>query len=596
MPNGHRRPSLLGALLWIGIGTLFLLHNFGVIADMWYVVSRYWPVLLIILGIGKILEHYFKKEAVGIRVGEIVGILLLVLIGTAVTRIAGNVRFGRFVRTFTIPIGGTPVRPGQFIGISHAYSEQVTYPLQSPVPIRIENSYGRVSVRPGSDGQVRVVLRKVVFAGDEARAKSFAEEIHLVGSMENPEGTVSKPMAEAEPGKKPGVFVVRTNRDELSSREIEFNTDMEVFVPRNSQLRVLNSRGQVSASGLNGKLDLSTDHMNLDLQDCKGEFIVSNRYADSRLLNLEGNLTVDARGKVYIEKVKGDVDVRNEYSPTEIFDVDGKLTVTATEKELRVERVTGPVVLKARGNNVRVADLRDRLEVETSHGRVDVSGIASQVTARSRFASLVLKDVQGDVAIESSSDRISADEIGGRFVVKARSSGIRVNEVGGPLDISTTLKDVAVANFAGSCTIRNEFASIRLFTGRMGKGNVYVRNRNGDVNLILPRDAAFSIQAYARNGKIESGYEGLEPTRKANVSSLDSKVSSGGPKINLETEYGDIRIQPAGGEVLRRTREQIQEARTAAAIAQAQRRMEPAQERAQRRFALAQRQLAEAEK
>ena len=82
------RPSLLGSLLWIGIGVLLLLWNFGVGPDFWSLIGRYWPVLLILLGLGKVLEFYLKKEAISIRFGEFIGILILVLAGTVINQIS----------------------------------------------------------------------------------------------------------------------------------------------------------------------------------------------------------------------------------------------------------------------------------------------------------------------------------------------------------------------------------------------------------------------------------------------------------------------------------------------------------------------------
>ena len=80
MPN-RLRPSLLGALLWIGLGILFLLRNLGIGPDIWSLAGRYWPVLLILLGVGKILDYFLHKDSVSIRFGEIVGIFFLLLIG-----------------------------------------------------------------------------------------------------------------------------------------------------------------------------------------------------------------------------------------------------------------------------------------------------------------------------------------------------------------------------------------------------------------------------------------------------------------------------------------------------------------------------------
>jgi len=543
MANGRRRPSLLGALLWIGIGVLFLLHNFGFVPDVWSIVTRYWPVLLILLGLGKLLEYFLKKNAVGVRIGEIFGILLLLLIGTAMTRMYGS-QMGRFFRELPIQIGSTSVRPGEWFGDSHTYSEETTFPLESAAPIRIENSYGNVLVRPGSDREIRAILRKVVYEKDEGRAKSFAEGIHLQGGPEKQgaPGTELKP--EAEPAEKTGaaVFVVRTNRDSLSSQNRRFNTDIEISVPRNSQVQVSNSYGEVRVAGINGKLDLSTIHRDLEVRDCTGEFTVSNRYAESRLINLQGNVSVDARGRVYIEKIKGDVAVNNEYSPVEILDVDGKLTVSTTERDLKIERVTKAVVITARGTRVQASDLRDSLKIAISHGNVDLSGVAAQVNLESRYATLSLKNIQGNIEIDSSADDINAEDLRGSFIVKARGSGVRANAIQGPLDIRTTLKDVVVNDFADSCSVSNEYADISISSGRLGKGAVNVKNRNGDIELFLPANAAFSIDATARNGKIESEYAGLDPVRSPNAGSLKSTVNGGGPRITLETDHSDIRL------------------------------------------------------
>ena len=96
-----RRPSLLGALLWLGLGILFLLQNFGIGLDLWSFAGRYWPLLLILLGLGKVLDYFLKKDSVSIGVGEIIGILFLLLIGSALTKIS-DTPFARIIRELPI--------------------------------------------------------------------------------------------------------------------------------------------------------------------------------------------------------------------------------------------------------------------------------------------------------------------------------------------------------------------------------------------------------------------------------------------------------------------------------------------------------------
>ncbi len=544
-----RRPSLLGSLLWIGMGVLFLLRNFGIGPDFWSMAARYWPILLILLGLGKVIDYYRHKEGISFRVGEVIEILILLLIGTAVTKVS-NSPVSQAFRDWPITIGDSSVRPGQWLGTSYTYTQEATYPFTPSGPIRIENTYGLVSVTPGSDGEIRVRLKKVIFSSEESRAKNIADQIRIEAGPQGKEDTAGPVKAEAEPkGKTAQVFVLKTNRDDLAADDYRFNTDLEIFVPQKSDVTVQDSFGEVRVSSIDGKLDLSTTHNPLELRDCSGEFTVSNRYAESRLTNLTGNLNVDARGHVYVEGVKGDVSVHDEYSPVEINDVSGKVTVSNTEGNIRLEKIAKAVIVDARGCQVSANNLESTLKVTTNHRRLEVSDVASNVVIESQYSTVSLKDLRGDVDMTSNTDRITADGIRGYLKVTGQGSGIRANSVVGPVDIQTTLKDVIVNNFSGGCTVANEYADVSLSTGILGKGDIKVQNHNGGIDLFLPEGSPFQIDATARNGRIASDYAGLEPVQEAgDVAVLKAKLKGGGPKITLDTDYSNINIRARGSE------------------------------------------------
>jgi DUF4097 and DUF4098 domain-containing protein YvlB len=548
----NRRPSLLGGLLWLGIGVLFLLHNFGIGPDFWYLAGRYWPILLILLGLGKVIDYYRHKEGVSLRVGEIFAILVLILIGTAVAKIA-NSRVGEFVRDLPINIGGTSVRPGEWLGTSYSYNEEATYTIAPSEPIRIENSYGLVSVSPGSDGEIRVRLKKVVYTSDESRAQNVAGQIKLEAGQQGKESASVALKPEAEPQAKGGEtakpFVITTNRDAIStSGDYRFNTDMEVYIPKKSDLVVRNSFGELRVSNIDGGLDVATSHNPLEVHDCSGVFTVSNRYAGSRLVNLTGNVTVDARGRVYLETIKGDVSVQDEYSPVQISDVDGKVSVTNTESTIQLERVTKPVLIDARGSEVRVNHLDATLNVTTSHRNLNVADVASNVVLVCSYSAVTLKDVRGNVDVSTNSDKISADGIQGYLKITGQGSAVRANTVGGPVDIRTTLKDVIVNNFTGGCKVTDEYADVSLSTGKLDKGEISVKNRNGGIDLFLPEGIPLQIDAIARNGRVDSDYAGLQPVESGDAVMLKASLKGGGPKIVLDTDYGNISVRSRGSE------------------------------------------------
>ncbi len=546
MSAKKRRPSVLGGLLWTGVGVLFLFRNFALVPDFWSMAARYWPILLILLGLGKVIDYYRQKEGVSLRIGEVFGILFLLVIGSAITRIEAS-NFGHVLRELPISIGEVSVRPGQWIGTSYSYTQEASYPIPASTPLRVENSYGLVSVQPGSDGEVRVRLRKVVYHNEEARAKAIADEIRLEAGPEVKAEAEAplKPEAEAPAkGKAAPVFVIRTNRDTLASKDYRFNTELEVFVPKKSTLTVNNSYGELRVTGIEGKLELATTHNALEVHECTGDVSVSNRFAESRLIDLTGNVTVDARGSVNVRGIKGDVMVRNEYSPVEIREVTGKVTVSDTDSTVTVDTVSKAVVIDAQGCQVNASNLTETCKVIGSHKRIQLSQIDSNVSLDSRYATVTLKDVKGNLDVTSNSDRLTLDNVGGYVKVKAEGSGIHADVVKGPVEIFTNRKDVTVNNFENSCKITNEYGDVTLSTGSLGKGELSVTNKNGNIDVFLPDNAAFQIDATARNGNVESDFTGLESTQgPGDVGTLKGRLKTGGPKIVLQTEYSNIRVR-----------------------------------------------------
>src|SRR5512144_2982301 len=83
---GTRRSSLVGAFLLVALGLLFLYSNFRPGLDPWPLLSRYWPVLLILLGLGKIWDQFRPRDlsqgaTAWLSGGEIAVILLLIVAG-----------------------------------------------------------------------------------------------------------------------------------------------------------------------------------------------------------------------------------------------------------------------------------------------------------------------------------------------------------------------------------------------------------------------------------------------------------------------------------------------------------------------------------
>jgi hypothetical protein len=90
----YRSSSIVGATVLIGLGVLFLYTNSHPGIDPWPLLGRYWPLLLIIVGLGKLWDYYqIQKNPSGnrrlITGGEIAVIVLIVVFVVALSRHRG---------------------------------------------------------------------------------------------------------------------------------------------------------------------------------------------------------------------------------------------------------------------------------------------------------------------------------------------------------------------------------------------------------------------------------------------------------------------------------------------------------------------------
>ncbi len=91
-------PSIAGGLIVVTVGIIFLIANLHPDLDVWSVAMRYWPVILIVIGLGKIFDAFRfrdKAPADGSTANREnnnlgLGIAMLVIVGFVVFAVLGG--------------------------------------------------------------------------------------------------------------------------------------------------------------------------------------------------------------------------------------------------------------------------------------------------------------------------------------------------------------------------------------------------------------------------------------------------------------------------------------------------------------------------
>src|SRR5256885_1555203 len=151
MANGmypYRRRSVAGPIILIGLGVLFLLANIGVLsrARLWWWFAAYWPLLLILLGIVRLVEYMAARRTGGptprFGGGSVFLLILFIFIGIGATQ-SRRVNWAAVRDNVDINTDFSP-----FFGQKYDFEDQQEHEAGTAKNIQLENEHGSVKIHP----------------------------------------------------------------------------------------------------------------------------------------------------------------------------------------------------------------------------------------------------------------------------------------------------------------------------------------------------------------------------------------------------------------------------------------------------------------
>ncbi len=156
LPQQPQRSSIFAGLLLILLGVLFLLHRYIPELGIGHLIARYWPVLLIIWGIAKLVDHLSAQRTGHARPpvlsgGEAVLLVLLVVV-------LGWIWVVDYIHM------KHPQLEMDGIGLfSHRHSDMEVIPSQS-IPagsqITVQTGHGDLTIHASDVNEIRVEVNK----------------------------------------------------------------------------------------------------------------------------------------------------------------------------------------------------------------------------------------------------------------------------------------------------------------------------------------------------------------------------------------------------------------------------------------------------
>jgi DUF4097 and DUF4098 domain-containing protein YvlB/uncharacterized membrane protein HdeD (DUF308 family) len=503
----ERKPrSPIGGMLLIIIGVLFLAHRFTSSVNVLATYGRYWLLLLMVFAAVELVRFYTYRPTDGapprlFTPWRLTIIILIVLTGVISNRIVSS--NPSFLSAVKLPgvLGGLR---DSVIGETYNFVDPVyTAPTFVPgMKVTVSNGYGDVKVT-GNAKAIRATLTQGVRAWSEEEARNIADQIKLVVSQ-TPDG-----------------LTITTNRDKVNQ---QFTTNIQLEVPSQVALFVTNSYGGVSASGIEGRLVVTANYAQneVNLSDILGDVRCNLSYSDIVAKTIDGNLQITGAKNAKLSTVTGDLDL------------------AASNGAVDIQGVAGDLKVNAPFCRINVRGLDNGAEINTEHASVDVS-TANYVVIQAPNSSVRARDIFGDLRITSSQKDIELRSISGNVKIEAERSSVSAEELRGPVEVKTTHGEVVLKNFLESVDVKTSYRNVTLIAGEEPVEDIEVANLHGEIKLVLPQSSRFRLDASSQGGSVKPvGFNELPSNAREGLVTMKG---SDGPGIKLKTTYKNITIQ-----------------------------------------------------
>ncbi len=384
---------MAGAVVLILLGILFLMGTMGVLNwhGLMLLFGRYWPALLILWGVIKLMEHEQAKRAGlagrGIGVGGVFLMVFLIMAGLIATG-ASRVDWGNIRDQLHIDDSDMNEIFG---GSSFDYNGDLASDLPAGTTgLRINDDRGTITVNVSDDKKLKVSWRKKVHAENQEQADGYNKRTDI---------TVT-----------PADKVMVLNADTQGAGDKGVTIDMDIYVPRNMDLSITSKRGDITVAGMTGSLDVSHQRGEINVSDLTG----------SAMLNID-------RSSTRLQHIKGDVTIQGHANEVDIEDVDGAVHLQGEFYEsVRLVRISKTVSFHSSRTDMEFARLDGRLDLDSGDLRADSLNGPMRLTTRSK-----------DIALEGLSGDLRLEDTNGTVEVGLRNPGnIQIDNRKGDVQIS----------------------------------------------------------------------------------------------------------------------------------------------------------------
>lgn len=351
-----------GPIILISVGIVFLLGTMGLLnwSRLGHWFAHYWPVILIVAGIIKLIEYQAAQRegtrARGLGGGTIFLLIVVIVAGLIATQ-ASRVDWGELRDQINIDDSDFTL-----FGQKYSYEDQLRQDFPAGGSLHVVNQRGAVNITASEDNQIRVSVHKRINAESQPDADKY-------NAGTKPQITVSGSQ-------------VTLNANNQGAGDQWVDADLDISIPRKAPVNVSTRYGDVSIIGREGDLQISNQHGAVSASDVNGKVSLNLDHSSARVSQISSDVSIEGHANdVSLEDIKGAVHLDGEFM-----------------ESVKLAKIAQAVTFKSSRTDMLLARLDGDLDLDS--GDLQASNILGPVRLTTRSKDIRLTGVSGDVRLE----------------------------------------------------------------------------------------------------------------------------------------------------------------------------------------------------
>jgi DUF4097 and DUF4098 domain-containing protein YvlB len=225
-------------------------------------------------------------------------------------------------------------------------------------------------------------------------------------------------------------------------------------------------------------------------------------------------------GAINISDHETNVDVTTEHGDIELDTIKGDATIHMKHGNVTANKVGGNVTIDGTVSDTNISDLAGTLSMTgTYYGSMKLERIAKTVRFNTSRTDLQFARLDGEFNMEP--EELRASQIVGPFKLDTRSKAVHLDDVTGEVHIGDRNATVEISS-------------------KTPVGAMDINNVHGDIELTVPANASFQLDAESIGGEVSSDFG--QQSESNNRATAAAMVGKGGPQVRLRTDHASIRI------------------------------------------------------